>query len=132
MALDYVRRLPADESDIVDARSRERWTDCTAAQKSFTFHPTLNGVIYSARVYVDRPPLAVDEVKARFRDAPTQWKSGDDVDGTNGVFRVRADGQQQPVFIEISSPCYYFGDVDGIPSNEQEKITGFTSRGWGE
>lgn len=130
MALNYVRRLSATEADIDDARSLEEWENCTAAQKSFTFHPTQNGVVYTAVVYVDRPPLSDDEVKARFRDAPTEWKPGDDVDGTNGVFRVRADGQQQPFFFQVSSPCYYFGDVDGIPLDEQRKVTGFISREW--
>ncbi|MBJ7289190.1 hypothetical protein [Williamsia sp.] len=131
MALDYVDRLPANDSDIDGEMSTERWADCTAKQK-FGFHPTLNGVQYSATVYVNSPPLSVEQVQARFRGTPIQWDADDGQEGTSGVFSVTVNGTRQPIAIKVSSPCYFFADVDGIDPGAKQAVTGFSARRWFE
>lgn len=131
LALDIVRLLPAEDTDIDGTRSQERWSDCTAKQK-FGFHPTMNGVLYAAFLRVDRDTLTTGEIKQRLEGTGIRWKAGNDLVGEIGVFDVRLGSQRQPIWIKVTSPCYFFDDVDGISPDEKTKITGFISRKWDE
>lgn len=114
LALDFVRLLPASEKDIDEEQSTERWSDCTARQKGFSFHPTLNGIQYSARIWLNGRSMPTELAQARVKNTNTEWDSEDGQTGESGVFNVDFKTEKAPVLIEATSPCYYFADVDGV------------------
>ena len=132
LALDFARLLPASEKNFDDERSTERWLDCTARQKGFSFHPTLNGIQYTATIVLENRSMPTPMAQARVADTNTEWTSEDGQTGRSGVFVVDFKTKEPPVLIEATSPCYYVADVDGVPIDDVEALTGFVSRFWYE
>ena len=130
---DLVGRLPAADRGIDTARSTERWGSCTARQKGLSFHPTINGVLYRATIFLSTSNnLTIDQMHAKFDDLAPTWNRDDGEKGTRGVFTIRLNAGELPLGITISSPCYYLRDVDGISVRDKEQVTGFSSRKWNE
>ncbi len=93
----------------------------------------MNGVIYYATVFVrTNQSFTVSQLHDMFGGTRTEWNSDDGQKGRNGVFDAEFELGQTSPGIVVSSPCYFLRDVDGVSTEDKQKVTGFSSRKWDE